>query len=56
MGTLLGDGTLRLRERNTNAGLKIQHSEKDKDYLKFNLLDTQKLARTIQPHIIKVSA
>ncbi len=35
IGTLLGDGTLRLGKRNTNAGLKIQHSEKDKDYLKF---------------------
>ena len=35
IGTLLGDGTLYLGERNTNARLKIQHSEKDKDYLKF---------------------
>lgn len=35
VGTLLGDGSLYLNKRNTNARLKIQHSEKDKDYLKF---------------------
>ena len=35
IGTLLGDGTLYLSKRNTNARLKIQHSEKDKEYLKF---------------------
>ena len=35
IGTLLGDGTLYSSKRNTNARLKIQHSEKDKDYLKF---------------------
>lgn len=35
IGTLLGDGTLYLSKQNTNARLKIQHSERDKDYLKF---------------------
>lgn len=35
IGTLLGDGTLRLRGRNTNAAAKLQHSEKDKNYLEF---------------------
>lgn len=33
IGTLLGDGTLYLGRRNTNARLKIQHSEKDSGYL-----------------------
>lgn len=37
IGTLLGDGTLYFGKRNTNASLKIQHSEKDEDYLKFKL-------------------
>ena len=35
IGTLLGDGTLYLGRRNTNARLKIEHSEKDSDYLEY---------------------
>jgi len=35
IGTLLGDGTLYLGRRNTNARLKIQHSEKDNNYLEY---------------------
>lgn len=35
IGTLLGDDSLYLGRRNTNARLKVQHGEKDKDYLKF---------------------
>jgi len=35
IGTLLGDGTSSLGRRNTNARLKIQHTDKDKDYLEF---------------------
>ena len=35
IGTLLGDGTLYLSKRNTNARLKIQRSEKDKGYVEF---------------------
>ncbi len=35
IGTLLGDGTLYLDKRGTNARIKIQHSRKDRGYLKF---------------------
>lgn len=35
LGTLLGDGTLCLGKRNTNAKLRIRHSGKDMEYLKF---------------------
>lgn len=35
IGTLLGDGSLYLWGRYKNARLKIQHTEKDKEYVKF---------------------
>lgn len=38
IGTLLGDGTLYLGKRNKNARLKVEHTEKDKQYLKFKYL------------------
>jgi len=34
IGTLLGDGTLYLDKRGTNARIKIQHSKKDQGYLR----------------------
>lgn len=35
LGTILGDGTLRLRGRQRNANLKIQHTWKDKKYIEY---------------------
>lgn len=35
LGTLLGDGTLWLGKRSKNARMKIQHSGKDMEYIKF---------------------
>ena len=35
IGTLLGDGTLYLSDKNTNARLKIEHTRKDREYVEF---------------------
>lgn len=53
LGTILGDGSLKIQNKNSNANLQIRHSETQKEYFLWKVEQLQEIARKKSVNIQK---